>query len=100
MAEIQLASKLVRVKATVDIPDELYRRVKAKSALDGRTIRDVTVELFQRWLSEAAPPVTPVTPEQWLTEWIRLGEEAMTVRADGPTATEVLMADRERLERR
>lgn len=37
------------MKATIDIPDELYRRVKAKSALEGRTVRAVAVELFQRW---------------------------------------------------
>lgn len=48
------------MKATIDVPDELYRRVKAKTALQGRAIREVTVELYQRWLeqdesSETAP---------------------------------------------
>jgi hypothetical protein len=48
------------MKATIDVPDELYRRVKAKTALQGRAIREVTVELYQRWLeqdesSEIAP---------------------------------------------
>ncbi|HCN27195.1 MAG TPA: hypothetical protein DIT64_00055 [Verrucomicrobiales bacterium] len=38
------------MKATIEIPDELYRRVKAKTALQGRAIREVTVELYQRWL--------------------------------------------------
>jgi hypothetical protein len=38
------------MKATVEIPDELYRRVKAKSALQGRPVREVTVELFRRWV--------------------------------------------------
>ncbi len=40
------------MKATIDVPDELYRRVKAKTALQGRAIREVTVELYQRWLAE------------------------------------------------
>jgi len=40
------------VKATVDIPDELYRKVKAKSALEGRPVRDVTVQLFRKWVEE------------------------------------------------
>ena len=39
------------MKATIDIPDELYRRVKAKSALQGRPIRDVAVELFDEWVN-------------------------------------------------
>ncbi len=34
------------MKATMEIPDELYRQVKAKSALEGRTIREVAEELF------------------------------------------------------
>ncbi|HUF61181.1 MAG TPA: hypothetical protein VMN36_03830 [Verrucomicrobiales bacterium] len=39
------------MKATIDIPDELYRRVKAKSVEEGRKIREVTIELFQAWLA-------------------------------------------------
>ena len=38
------------MKATLDIPDDLYRRVKARSALEGRPIRSVAVQLFQEWL--------------------------------------------------
>ena len=38
------------MKATIDIPDDLYRRVKVKTAKQGRKIRDVTIELFQGWL--------------------------------------------------
>ncbi len=41
------------MKATLDIPDELYRRVKARSAMEGRPIRSVAVDLFQKWLDEA-----------------------------------------------
>ena len=37
------------MKATPDIPDELYRRVKALSAIEGRPVRAVAVELFE-WL--------------------------------------------------
>ena len=42
------------MKATIDIPEALYRRVKSKSALEGRKIRDVTIELYERWLSESS----------------------------------------------
>ncbi len=38
------------MKATFDIPDLLYRRVKARSAIEGRPLRSVAVELFQKWL--------------------------------------------------
>lgn len=85
------------MKATIDIPDELYRRVKAKSALEGRPIRAVAVELFQRWLDEAA--TRRLSPEQWLEEWIRAGDEALKDAPHGPTAREILEQDRNRLER-
>ena len=43
------------MKATMEIPDELYRQVKAKSALEGRRIREVAVELFQRYVGLGEP---------------------------------------------
>jgi hypothetical protein len=44
------------MKATIEIPDELYRLVKAKSALKGRTVREVTVELYQRYVGQEDAP--------------------------------------------
>jgi hypothetical protein len=40
------------MKATIDIPDELYRQVKAKSAMRGQAVREVTIHLFQGWVSQ------------------------------------------------
>lgn len=48
------------MKATIEIPDELHRKVKAKSALEGRPIREVAVELFTRWVGESPDPVREV----------------------------------------
>jgi len=51
------------MKATIDLPEDLYRRVKARSAEQGRRIREVAAELFRNWLDQgsedpaAAPPV-------------------------------------------
>lgn len=88
------------MKATIEIPDELYRRVKAKSALQGRTIREVTVELYRSWLAEESAPASTPSPEQWLEEWLRLGEETLRDAPPGPTAREILEEDRNRLEPR
>ncbi len=57
---------LYNMKATLDIPDELYRRVKARSAMEGRPVRSVALELFQNWLdgpaaSEPEPPLSELT---------------------------------------
>jgi hypothetical protein len=43
------------MKATIEVPDELYRLVKAKSALEGRAVREVTVELYQRYVGQGEP---------------------------------------------
>lgn len=40
------------MKTTIDIPDEIYRQVKARSAVEGRSVRDVTVGLFRGWIGD------------------------------------------------
>ena len=50
----QQYSYLYCMKATLDIPDDLYRRVKSRSALEGRPVRAVAIALFEQWL-EAKP---------------------------------------------
>ena len=48
------------MKATLEIPDDLYRKVKARSALEGRAIKAVAVQLFENWLEEKTPASTQV----------------------------------------
>lgn len=43
------------MKATLDLPDDLYRRVKARSAMEGRPVRTVAIQLFQNWLDAPRP---------------------------------------------
>lgn len=57
------------MKATIDLPDELYRQVKARTAEEGRRIREVAADLFQRWLDEGGSPqptneIPNATPSQ------------------------------------
>lgn len=55
--EIQFTGSM---KATIEVPDALYRQVKAKSALEGRAIREVAVELFESYVG--AGPSKPKEP--------------------------------------
>jgi hypothetical protein len=60
------------MKATMEIPDELYRRVKAKSALRGEPLREVAERLFQGWVSEPdsiSDAPGPATAETGLPGW-------------------------------
>ncbi len=86
------------MKATIEIPDDLYRRVKAKSALQGRTIREVTTELYQSWVADTPATTAAPSPEQWLEEWLHLADELMKDAPPGPSARELLEQDRNRLE--
>lgn len=89
------------MKTTIDIPDELYRKVKAKSAVQGRRVRDVTVELFQRWIGEKPEAKAPSdSATEWLDDWLRFGEELSKKAPPGQSARAVLEQDRAQLDRR
>jgi len=90
------------MKTTIDIPDDLYRKVKAKSAIQGRRVRDVTVELYQHWVEgeREQERVAPAATRKWLREWLALADHAMKTAPPGPSAREILEEDRNRLERR
>jgi hypothetical protein len=44
------------MKATIEIPDELYRKLEAKSASQGRPIQEVAIELLDEWVRESPRP--------------------------------------------
>jgi hypothetical protein len=40
------------VKYLIEVDDELWRKFKAKCALEGILIKDIFIELIERWISE------------------------------------------------
>lgn len=88
------------MKATINIPDDLYRRVKAEAALRGLTIREVTTRLYQRWLSEDEPRLDESSQADWPHSWLRAADEAIGNAPPGPSALQHLRSDRNRLEPR
>lgn len=52
------------MKATFNLPDKLYREVKARSALEGRPVREIVIALFQQWLGQQT-----TRPEKNMTDW-------------------------------
>lgn len=46
------------MKAILQLPDELYREVTAETARDGRTLRDVAIQLFEQWLLQKKQAAT------------------------------------------
>ncbi len=51
----QLASKLVRMKTTLDLPDEIVREMKLLAGMQGRTLRDLATEFLRQGLGLSAP---------------------------------------------
>lgn len=87
------------MKVTIDIPEALYRKVKAKSALLGYSVRETTTDLYQQWLGESPPADENVSPEAWLASWLADADAAARAAPGGPTARQLLDEDRNRLER-
>jgi hypothetical protein len=54
-----------RMKATIDLPDDLYRAVKARTAREGCTVREVAVRLFTAWMDERNDPGSSLPPVEW-----------------------------------
>jgi hypothetical protein len=91
------------MKATIDVPDGLYRRVKARAAMEGRSVREVTVLLFERWLDEApglADAITegdrPAAADTWLKRWEAIGQRVAEGAQDRRTTREIVITDRSR----
>lgn len=87
------------MKTTMDIPDELYRSLKARAAIEGKTIREVAVNLFRGWVEEVAPDKPPSAHaedprEAWLARWQALGDEMKRQNADPRSAVQILLDDR------
>ncbi len=89
------------MKATIDIPDALYRKVKAKSALLGKPVCEITVELYRHWLGEKED-LTLQAPhlETWLDSRLAAADDAVRAAPRGRSAREILLADRNRQDRR
>ena len=70
------------MRTTVDLSDALYRAVKARAALEGRTVREVLTQAVEQLLQgdqpTPAPPSAP-TPRPWIG-----GLQEYARRAPGP----------------
>ena len=90
------------MKTTLEIDDALYREVKAMSALTGRRITDLVSDGLRRVLKQPeGDDAGSKAGESGLAElnrWFKASAQAMKKAPKGPTARELLVKDRKRLE--
>jgi len=53
------------MKATFQIPDNLYRELKSQTAREGLTLREVAIRLFEQWLRQRKGAPTHIPAVNW-----------------------------------
>jgi hypothetical protein len=96
------------MKASIDLPDDLYRRLKVKSALEGRPVGEVANALFSAWVDGRLTNVLPdrserdskSLPEQapdrelWLAQWRAVSADISAATERGDSLVDQLYRDR------
>lgn len=80
------------MKTTIEIPDPLFRRAKARAAERGQTLRQLVAEALQEKLAARTGP-TPLDEPLWMQGFgklRRLGKETHRIQAKVDEAFEVV----------
>jgi plasmid stability protein len=77
------------VRTTVDLPEALVRKLKARAALEGTSLKSLVREAVERGLRAAAEPVREKTGDQVLPS-IRLGRALNLAKPSNATLFEFL----------
>jgi hypothetical protein len=90
------------VRATIEFPDDLITEVKIEAARQRKKLKDLVPELVRAGLraNRVLKPSKSQESREWLDAWVKLGAEATKGLAPGSTATEFLVRDYRRLDRR
>lgn len=94
--------KMGNMKTTIELPDELVVEIKIEAARQRKKLKELMPELVRAGLDarRSAGPAEVEAMAKWLDEWVAMGEASTRGLPSGPTATEILAADRARLENR
>ncbi len=69
------------MRTSLDLPDPLFRHLKARAALEGRSLRELVVSLLERGLTAPAPLPSSESPAPTAAPSVRLGAP-MALAAD------------------
>lgn len=94
----------------MEIPDEIYRKLKARSAAQGKSVREVMVSLVQEWLKDSGKGGTSTVEQNTdetheddktaeLRRWLDIGLAYDREAPSGPSAMDYIREDRDRLDK-
>ena len=66
------------MRTSLDLPDSLFKHLKARAALEGRTLRDLVIELVERGLNARQV----VDPQQRFMSRPLVGTASLALSAD------------------
>jgi hypothetical protein len=83
------------MRTTLDLPDPLFRSLKARAAMEGSSLKDFVVRLVQRELSSPATPTSAKHSERSPLPVLVSGELGLTAEQMSSNAAlyELLHAD-------
>jgi hypothetical protein len=81
------------MKTTLDIPDDLYRLVKAKGALQGEAVRTITIRLYRGWVADSGTVETPPSALDAMRAFCGVVDSGVPDLATNPTHLEDLGDD-------
>lgn len=81
------------MKTTLDLPDDLVKRIKIRAVEEGRPLKRLVADLLRQSLN-AAPPPAPAA-ESTVSEHILLNQRGFPVIRCGPNASDNRMTAEE-----
>lgn len=74
------------MKTTLDIPDALYRQFKTRVAMNGETMRNVTLNFIISYVADSAGVAlpTPAPTSLELPSWLGCGAPYLRMNKQGP----------------
>ena len=82
------------MKTTLDLPDALFREVKLRAVVQGRTVKDLVAELLQQGLGLAPAGSTEKRPT---SERVKIGDTGLPLIECAPNAPATRMSVEELL---
>ncbi len=85
------------MRTTIDLPDSLFRQIKARAALEGSTLKEYVIARLRHDLEVAQPAPTEERWQTWLAGWKSSRRDLEKGLSGKKKASAILAGERNRL---